>query len=282
MIIPKETDIRLRPPSTTDRLRAVLHERLRAFGRASFTKAQPGLLRQGPPLLRRARGADSREYSTAAGAVQGRQHLTTSRAPRGEDILQTKNEVPELVLQLGRRDGEPAAPLLRLEAVAGGEDAVPRRARAPGVLDVMGPRPVHRRRSTTSRSSKRPASRRHALEQRPAGDNFAGWWLDPKGKDFGANAKYFKHDIAEAKKLLAAAGFANGVDVESCHITTAENGADFPKQVEVLDGMALRGRLRVEDDTVAFATEYQRVPRRQGQLRGHVASACRQLSASWT
>ena len=39
-----------------------------------------------------------------------------------------------------------------------------------------------------------------------------GWWLDPQGKDFGPNAKYFKHNVAEAKKLLAAAGFANGFD----------------------------------------------------------------------
>ena len=31
-------------------------------------------------------------------------------------------------------------------------------------------------------------------------------WLDPFGKDFGPNAKFFKQNIAEAKKLLAAAG----------------------------------------------------------------------------
>ena len=38
-----------------------------------------------------------------------------------------------------------------------------------------------------------------------------GLWLDPKGKDFGANAKYFQHDLTEAKKLLAAAGYASGI-----------------------------------------------------------------------
>src|SRR2546423_3997022 len=30
-------------------------------------------------------------------------------------------------------------------------------------------------------------------------DEFAGWWLDPKGKDFGPNAKWYKRDVAEAK-----------------------------------------------------------------------------------
>jgi peptide/nickel transport system substrate-binding protein len=34
----------------------------------------------------------------------------------------------------------------------------------------------------------------------------SGYWLDPLGKDFGDNAKYFKYNVAEAKKLLSAAG----------------------------------------------------------------------------
>ena len=39
-----------------------------------------------------------------------------------------------------------------------------------------------------------------------ANDNTTGWWLDPKDKAFGPNAKYFERNVAEAKKLLAAAG----------------------------------------------------------------------------
>ena len=42
-------------------------------------------------------------------------------------------------------------------------------------------------------------------------NTYAGWLLDPLGKDFGPNSKYFKKDLAEAKKLVVAAGFANGV-----------------------------------------------------------------------
>ena len=38
----------------------------------------------------------------------------------------------------------------------------------------------------------------------------SGYWLDPKGSDFGENAKYFDFNIEEAKKLLSAAGFPDG------------------------------------------------------------------------
>ena len=34
----------------------------------------------------------------------------------------------------------------------------------------------------------------------------AGWYADPRSKDFGANCKYVQHDVAEAKKLVTAAG----------------------------------------------------------------------------
>src|SRR5207302_7200595 len=52
----------------------------------------------------------------------------------------------------------------------------------------------------------------------------AGWWLDPKGKDFGPNAKYFQHNPGEAKKLLAAAGYPNGFEVTSNQVTGPELG----------------------------------------------------------
>ena len=66
--------------------------------------------------------------------------------------------------------------------------------------------------------------------------DFEGWWLDPKGKDFGPNAKYFQHDIAEAKKLLAAAGYASGFEVTS-NCITGQPAARPAKHAEVLDGI---------------------------------------------
>jgi ABC-type transport system substrate-binding protein len=100
------------------------------------------------------------------------------------------------------------------------------------------------------------------------GDNFAGWWVDPKSKEFGPEAKYYQHDLAEAKRLLTAAGYANGVDAESYHITTGENGIDFPRHVEVVLGMALDAGIRIKTVPVAFANEYQRVRDAKGNFEG--------------
>ncbi|HTE83182.1 MAG TPA: ABC transporter substrate-binding protein, partial [Dehalococcoidia bacterium] len=35
------------------------------------------------------------------------------------------------------------------------------------------------------------------------------WWLDPQGKEIGDAGKWYKHDPAQAKQLIAAAGHAN-------------------------------------------------------------------------
>jgi peptide/nickel transport system substrate-binding protein len=58
------------------------------------------------------------------------------------------------------------------------------------------------------------------------------WWLDPRGPDMGPNAKNFKFDPAEAKKLLAAAGFADGLKVDM--IATPGYGQIFNQQIELV------------------------------------------------
>jgi peptide/nickel transport system substrate-binding protein len=49
-----------------------------------------------------------------------------------------------------------------------------------------------------------------------------GWWLDPQGSDFGENAQYFQYNLDEAKKLLSAAGYPNGFDVEVRYPNSAQ------------------------------------------------------------
>lgn len=67
---------------------------------------------------------------------------------------------------------------------------------------------------------------------------YKGWWLDPKGKDFGENAKYFtlgdrKKDIAEARALLSAAGFKDGVTFD--HLVSTAPAQN--KAVDVMNGV---------------------------------------------
>lgn len=38
------------------------------------------------------------------------------------------------------------------------------------------------------------------------------WWLDPKSPEMGEPAKWYEYDIAEAKKLMEAAGYGDGFD----------------------------------------------------------------------
>lgn len=69
----------------------------------------------------------------------------------------------------------------------------------------------------------------------------AGWgsyWLDPYDeKAFGPNHKYLKYDVAEAKKLLAAAGHPNGVEFDFIYNGDNLFGAAYQRTREVYTGL---------------------------------------------
>jgi peptide/nickel transport system substrate-binding protein len=84
-----------------------------------------------------------------------------------------------------------------------------------------------------------------------------GWWIDPRNeKDFGANAKYFKYDITEAKKLLAAAGHTNGLEVQSTFIGGANYGTDYQRMIEVLQGMNAEAGFKFKANVVDYTSEF--------------------------
>jgi peptide/nickel transport system substrate-binding protein len=101
------------------------------------------------------------------------------------------------------------------------------------------------------------------------GDAWSGWYLDPKSKDFGANAKYVQHNVDEAKKLVAAAGSPNGAEVTFIH-TEGYMGV-WQKQFDMISGFASNsGAFKVKIVESSYAQgEFQRKYRDgRGQFEG--------------
>ena len=93
------------------------------------------------------------------------------------------------------------------------------------------------------------------------GDSYAGWWLDPQGSEFGPNAKYLEQNLEEAKALVTAAGYPDGVDVVFAH-TEGYRGS-WQDQWQILHGFALNSgvfNVEVKESSYAageFQTEYR-------------------------
>jgi ABC-type transport system substrate-binding protein len=78
---------------------------------------------------------------------------------------------------------------------------------------------------------------------------YKGWWLDPKSKDFGENARYFtlgerKRDLAEAKALLSAAGFGEGFTFNSFTTTAANHNRSCDAVNAVIEEAGFKAQKR--------------------------------------
>ncbi len=77
--------------------------------------------------------------------------------------------------------------------------------------------------------------------------------LAPQDKNFGPNAKYYMRDIAEAKKLLAAAGYANGLTTD---VLYRSDGQAVFSQWDALVGMLAEGGVKSNVKVVDRVNEF--------------------------
>lgn len=86
----------------------------------------------------------------------------------------------------------------------------------------------------------------------PAG--FAGWWLDPQGKDMGPTGEFFKFNKAEAKKLLDASGYKG----EKIPFIFANKiyGSTFDQLAEASANYLREGGVNVEIQTQDYNSVY--------------------------
>ncbi|MBI2760779.1 MAG: ABC transporter substrate-binding protein [Chloroflexi bacterium] len=84
---------------------------------------------------------------------------------------------------------------------------------------------------------------------------FARFRVDPKTDAIGAGQQFFKYNPAEAKKLLAAAGFPNGLDMRFV-FTNNIYGERFNAVAEAMAGFLKEGGFRPQIVTQDYLREY--------------------------
>jgi peptide/nickel transport system substrate-binding protein len=65
------------------------------------------------------------------------------------------------------------------------------------------------------------------------------WWVDPKSDEMGDAAKWYRHDLAEAKALLSAAGYEDGFETRFHYSSTVYNNiiTYYPVVAEALPSL---------------------------------------------
>jgi peptide/nickel transport system substrate-binding protein len=204
---------------------------------------------------------DSAEYPIISEYAQGLAQLKAGELytypVRGDDILQTKKDVPDLSLYAGAMGSSGLGVVFGFRNTDKAPFRDERLRQAFSMtwdrdqfidvqFNVSGLRgqgiPVETSWSTAVQNN-----------------YFASWYLNPQGKDFGPNARYFKRDIAEAKKLVSAAGFATGTEVISNVISGPDYGVDYHRHVDILEGFANEAGFKFTRVAVPYQTEF--IPR---------------------
>jgi ABC-type transport system substrate-binding protein len=95
------------------------------------------------------------------------------------------------------------------------------------------------------------------------------YWLDPYGKDMGDSAQYFKFNIAEAKKMIAAAGY-NPSTALIAKVSTRSHGAG--KQSEIALQMLRDAGMNVVVEPVDYNTVFlPNILSARGDWEGHIS-----------
>ena len=91
----------------------------------------------------------------------------------------------------------------------------------------------------------------------PMSAGYGDYYLDPKGKDLGPGAVWLQHNVAEAKKLLDAAGFNAQKPLEFDLVYPgAQYGADYPTRVDTWQAMAADAGIKLNHAVVDYSNEY--------------------------
>jgi peptide/nickel transport system substrate-binding protein len=248
-VLPQEADGKFDPKGETRGSSAWFLEKYQPSTGFTYAK-NPNWYRSDRPFVDKYEYPIVSEY--ASGLSQFRAGNVYSFGVRQEDVLQTKRDISELVMLQGNFNRLWYNSWFGYDGNSPFKDERVRQAWAASLdrdlwIDTFG-------NTEPFIKAGLPVEKRWHSHF-PSG--IQGWWVDPQDeKTFGANAKYFRYDPAEAKKLLSAAGFANGVDVNAYYIATGQYGTNFANQAEVQVGFARDAGFRVKTDNPDYQTTW--------------------------
>ena len=169
---------------------------------------------------------------------------------RQEDVVTTKKDVPKTLLRQAEVFGTGISPVITFgyEGDSPFKDTRMRQALSmlidrDAFIDVI---------------DNRAGFRKDGLELPVAlnaavAPGWTGYWLDPNDeKDFGPNHKYLKLNVAEAKKLMSAAGFASGLTTDVFYNADNTYGAEYHKTQEVYEGMLQAGGIKLNHKSFPY------------------------------
>ena len=254
---------------------------MRGSGPWMLTEHQTGIgykFRRNPNFYRKDRPfLDGIEFPIITEYAQGVAQLKAGNIwfyfLRAEDILQTKADVPALKM----RAQSGYAPNIGTTAVfdfrAG---SVFRDERVRQAMSMLIDRDLFidvRHNITAFANAGLPVEKRWSTLLSPGEETF---WLDPQSSEFGENAKYFRHDVSEAKKLLQAAG-TGLIDQTLTSVAGQELSQVHKDDVDVLTGMwESTGDVKLRANPVDFSTVFLpryviNSPRRDFEGKGGMA-----------
>ncbi len=82
------------------------------------------------------------------------------------------------------------------------------------------------------------------------------WWMDPRDANFGENGKYYQYSVKEAKALLSAAGYPNGMNVNAHRVQGGEYGPLYHPQSDVFEQMLKDVGFNSKPDLQDFTSVY--------------------------
>jgi ABC-type transport system substrate-binding protein len=150
--------------------------------------------------------------------------------PRAQEVLQTRKDAPEARMfrtQVGTGWGMIFFGLRDFESAPWRDERV---RKALSMLIDRGPMRAHFSNSEEYAAAGLPQ------DVRWHGHVKSGWtafWLNPEKDELGAASQFWKDDVAEAKKLLAAAGHPDGIELDVAYTTTPLYGADHPERCQI-------------------------------------------------